>query len=190
MATEVTDRTPVRPEDEGRWIAASRQGDRSAFTRLVEAYWGRLYRWLFQLTHDRHAAEDLAQDAFLKAWAGLDRFQPGSNFRAWLFRIAHNALVNTRRGPRNRRASLPDDVPGEGPGPEDVALGKETMARIGRAVEQLPTEWRAALLLRVDEDLSFRQIAAITDTTEETARWRVFKARQKLLAWLGEGDEA
>jgi RNA polymerase sigma-70 factor (ECF subfamily) len=190
MATELSDRTPVRPEDEGQWIAASRDGDRSAFARLVEAYWGRLYRWLFQLTRDRHAAEDLAQDAFLKAWANLNRFQPGSNFRAWLFRIAHNALVNTRRGPRTRRAALSEDVRGAGPGPEDVAQGKETMERVGQAVDQLPTEWRAALLLRVEEGLSFRQIAAITDTTEETARWRVFKARQKLMAWLDGGDEA
>src|SRR3954451_9055594 len=120
MATEVSDRTPVRPEDEGQWIDASRGGDRSAFARLVEAYWARLYRWLFQLTRDRHAAEDLAQDAFLKAWANLDRFQPGSNFRASLFRLAHNALVNPRRGPRTRRAELTEDVRGDGPGPEEL----------------------------------------------------------------------
>ncbi|MGL4554587.1 MAG: RNA polymerase sigma factor [Gemmataceae bacterium] len=189
MATEVTDRTAVRPEDEGRWVAASQGGDRSAFARLVEAYWGRLYRWLFQLTHDRHAAEDLAQEAFLKAWANLARFRPGTNFRAWLFRIAHNALVNTRRGPHARRAVMPDDVPGDGPGPQDVALSREELARVGKAVEGLPTDWRAALLLRVEEGLSFRQIAAVTDTTEETARWRVFKARQRLMAWLDRGDE-
>ena len=55
---------------------------------LVERYWDRLYRWLYHLTHDRHAAEDVAQETFLKAFAKLGTFRAGSNFRAWLFRIA------------------------------------------------------------------------------------------------------
>lgn len=190
MRVELNDRTPVCPEDETRWIVASQAGDRSAFSHLVENYWNRLYRWLYQVTHDRHTAEDLTQDAFLKAWANVSRFRTGTNFRAWLFRIAHNALLNSRRGPRNRRAGLPDDVQGVAPGPEEIALGRETTAQLDKAIESLPTEWRAAFLLRIHEDLSFREIAAITDTTEETARWRVFKARQKLMTWLEKGDEA
>lgn len=189
MAVDLGETTSVRPEDEGRWINAAREGDGEAFAQLVQCYWGRLYRWLVQLTHDRHAAEDLAQDAFLKAWTHLERFQVGTNFRAWLFRIAHNALVNSRRGPRARRAEMPEDLPGEAPGPEELALERETLERVGCALTELPTDWRAALLLRIDEGLSFRQIATVTETTEETARWRVFKARQKLMSWLEKGDE-
>ncbi|MGL6097029.1 MAG: RNA polymerase sigma factor, partial [Fimbriiglobus sp.] len=77
------------PGEEPEWIAAAQRGDRAAFARLVDAYWDRLYRWLYQMTRDRHRAEDLVQETFLKALAGLGSFRPGTNFRAWLFRIGH-----------------------------------------------------------------------------------------------------
>lgn len=168
---------------EADWVRAAQGHDRQAFARLVEAYWGRLFRWLYQLTRDRHLAEDLAQEAFLKALAHLHRFRAGTNFKAWLFRIAHNAFANHTRAAR-RRTTLPDDLPTGQPGPVETASGREALAHLTRAIERLPTDFRAALLLRIEEELSFREIAAVLDTTEETARWRVFKARQKLLDQL------
>jgi RNA polymerase sigma-70 factor (ECF subfamily) len=172
------------PREETRLVRAAQQGDRSAFAALVEAYWGRLYRWLYQLTRDRHLAEDLAQEAFLKALAHLDRFQAGTNFRAWLFRIAHNSFANQHRGSGRHCTPLPDDLPASEQGPVEQVIGRETLEGLARAVERLPTDFRAALLLRVEEGLSFRQIAGVLGITEETARWRVFKARQKLLDQL------
>ena len=88
----------------------AQKGDRQAFAALVERYWDRLYRWLYHLTHDRHAAEDLTQEAFCKALAHLDRFQAGTNFRAWLFdRVAADAPPTSRKagapGRARRRAS-------------------------------------------------------------------------------------
>ena len=67
------------------------------------------------------------------------------------------------------------------PRPDEQAQGRETQQRLARAIGRLPAEFRAALLLRVEEGLSFRQIAEVLALTEETARWRVFKARQRLL---------
>lgn len=171
------------PGDETRLVRAAQQGNRPAFATLVEAYWDRLYRWLYQMTGDRHLAEDLAQEAFLKAFAHLERFEAGTNFRAWLFRIAHNTLANQHRASRPR-PPLPDDLPAGQQGPAEQLIGKETLQGLADAIARLPAEFRAALLLRVEEDLSFRQIAGILGTTEETARWRVFKARQKLLDQL------
>jgi RNA polymerase sigma-70 factor (ECF subfamily) len=165
-------------------VAAAQRGDRAAFAHLVTEYWPRLYRWLQQMTRDRHQAEDLAQEAFLKALANLHRFQAGTNFRAWLFRIANNTLLNQRRSAAGRNGAMPPELPSSGPGPEEDAMGKESLARLESAVHRLPEDFRAALLLRVNEDLSFREIAAALSTTEETARWRVFKARQKLLESL------
>jgi RNA polymerase sigma-70 factor, ECF subfamily len=165
-------------------VHASQQGDRAAFAVLVERYWERLYRWLFHLTRDQHTAEDLTQDAFLKAFANVERFQVGTNFRAWLFRIAHNCFANHHRSAR-RRQPLSDELPASEPGPSDCLLSKEALAQLSEAVGRLPADYRAALLLRAEEDLSFRQIADILGLTEETARWRVFKARQKLLTVLG-----
>ena len=185
VETETTrQRLSSASAEETALVRAAQRGDRQAFAELVERYWTRLYRWLYHLVHDRHQAEDLAQEAFLKALANLARFKAGTNFRAWLFRIAHNLFANQVRASSRRRSPLPDDLPDPDRGPVELACSRETLAELAQAVERLPTEWKAALLLRVEEDLSFRQIAGILDTTEETARWRVFKARRQLLGEL------
>ncbi|MCS7022326.1 MAG: sigma-70 family RNA polymerase sigma factor [Gemmataceae bacterium] len=171
-------------DEEAGWIRAAQAGDRTAFAQLVERYWERLYRWLYQLTQDRHAAEDLTQETFLKALAGLNSFRLGSNFRAWLFRIGHNNFVNRKRGERHRAGPLPEEVGWSGNTAELTAEQREWLERVQEAVARLPLDFRAALLLRVYEELSFREVARILHTTEETARWRVFKARQLLLQQL------
>src|SRR5215472_17582947 len=184
MRVAAFDNPPDILADEHRLIVAAQRGDRPSFARLVEHYWDRLYRWLYHLAHDRHTAEDLTQETFLKAFAGLKKFQAGTNFGAWLFRIAHNNFANQCRASARHREPLPDDLPDSQHGPLDRAISTEALKEVARAINRLPTEFRAALLLRVEEGLSFRQIADVLDLTEETARWRVFKARQKLMGLL------
>jgi RNA polymerase sigma-70 factor, ECF subfamily len=171
-------------------IRRAQQGDRAAFAGLVDAYWDRLYRWLYHLARNQHTAEDLTQETFLKAFANLTRFRAESNFAGWLFRIGHNNFANHYRGSRPREA-MPDDLPTPHEGPVEECVLRETQQGLADALERLPTDFRAALLLRVEEGLSFREIAKVLSLTEETARWRVFKARQKLLSLMsprGEGD--
>lgn len=176
---------PPADAEEEDWLRAALAGDRTASARLVERYWDRLYRWLCHLTRDRHAAEDLTQETFLKALAALPSFRPGSNFRAWLFRIGHNNFVNLKRATRRTRHPLPDDLTAAGTGLAELAVeDREALAVVAEAVAELPADFRSALLLRVDEGLSFRDVAKVLGTTEETARWRVFKARQKLMKVL------
>jgi RNA polymerase sigma-70 factor (ECF subfamily) len=178
------DSTPPSLTDEHVLIHRAQQGDRRAFAVLAKAYYDRLYRWLYHLCHDRHAAEDLAQETFLKAFAGLHTFRTGSHFRAWLFRIGYNCFANQQRGPRRVREPFPEQLAAGDADPVDQAIRRETLQRLARAVGRLPQEFRAALLLRVEEGLSFREIGNVLGTTEETARWRVFKARQKLMQVL------
>jgi RNA polymerase sigma-70 factor, ECF subfamily len=170
--------------DEHGLISRAQAGDRDAFATLVERYWDGLYRWLFHLTHDPHTAEDLAQETFLKAYRGLGTFRPGSHFRAWLFRIAHNSFLNGRRHTARTAQPMPEGLADADPGPAEQVVSRETLQMLARAVGRLPTEFRAAFLLRVEEGLSFREIARVLEITEETARWRVFKARQKLMTVL------
>jgi len=167
-------------------LIQAQAGDRAAAALLVEAYWDRLFRWLFQLTRDRHRAEDLTQETFLKALAAIQSFRVGSNFRAWLFRIAHNNFVNTKRSDKRRAMPLLDEVPPAdiAPGPTTLAEDRETLERITQAIAELPREFRTALLLRCEEGMNFRDMAEVLQITEETARWRVFKARQKLVKVL------
>lgn len=181
---------PDREEDEpasqeARDLAAAQAGDRAAFARIVERYWDRLHRWLYQLTRDRHQAEDLTQETFLKALAAIGSFRAGSNFRAWLFRIGHNNFVNLKRaGKRLKPPGAEEAEAPPGPNPAEAMAGKESLSAVFAAVQDLPLEFRQALLLHTQEGLSYREIAAIVKTTEETARWRVFKARQKLMKVL------
>lgn len=172
------------PGDEADLVRQAQAGDRPAFAALVERYWDRLYRWLCRLTRDGPAAEDLTQETFLKAFAAVQSFQAGSNFRAWLFRIGHNNFVNYRRSQRHTRAPLVPEAAVDPRGPVGEALSREALQLVADAVAKLPSDFRGALTLRVEEGLSFRDIAGVMGITEETARWRVFKARQKLMAVL------
>ncbi len=182
MAVADDNRKP--PATEPELIERAKKGDRDACTALVEHYWDRLYRWLYHLTHHQHTAEDIAQETFLKAFARLETFRWGNNFQAWLYRIAYNAFLNQRRVSARSRHPFPDDVADVEAGPDEVAMSRESLQLLARAVGRLPSEFRAAFMLRAQEGLSFREIADVLETTEQTARWRVFKARQKLLSVL------
>jgi RNA polymerase sigma-70 factor (ECF subfamily) len=167
--------------DEQQLIQGAQHGERQAFAALVERYWDRLYRWLYHLTHDAHTAEDLTQESLMKAYRGLASFQPGSNFQAWLFRIAHNTLANHRRANRRVRQSFPSEVVSRQAEPAEQAMSREAFQQLARAVGRLPQDYRAAYLLRIEDELSFRDIAQAQNISEETARWRVFKARKKIM---------
>src|SRR5262249_27470988 len=98
--------------------------------------------------------------------------------------IAHNCFVNHWRSTGQARQPFPEQLPDSDEGPVEQAVSRELLNLLARAVGRLPAEFRAAFLLRAEEGLSFRQIAGVLEITEETARWRVFKARQKLLSVL------
>ncbi len=183
------DHDPHLPNAEAEWIRAAQSGDRdaarTAFAQLVQLYWDRLYRWLYHLTRDRHTAEDLTQETFLKALGAIQSFRPGSNFRAWVFRIGHNNFVNLKRTEKRTKHQLPEDAASHDVGiVESTTETRESLEVVNRAVAELPADFRGALLLRVEEGLSFREVAKVLRITEETARWRVFKARQKLMKVL------
>jgi RNA polymerase sigma-70 factor (ECF subfamily) len=184
----VTSRVSTAPDpptgDEADLVRKAQAGDKSSFATLVDRYWERLYRWLCRLTRNGTIAEDLAQETFLKAFAAIKSFQAGSNFRAWLFRIAHNNFVNQRRANRHTKVPLVPEIAEDNRGPVGEILSREALKLVAEAVSKLPSDFRGALLLRVEEGLSFRDIAEVLSITEETARWRVFKARQKLMALL------
>jgi RNA polymerase sigma-70 factor (ECF subfamily) len=177
LSSKLPDRVPV----EEFLVRRAQKGDREAFASLIDTYWDALYRWMYRLTRHRQTAEDLTQETFLKAYARLQSFQAGTNFHAWVFRIGFNTFANHRRDNARVRESLPEQVEARRDGPVEEAMDRESMRLLQAAVHRLPEELRTAFLLRVQEDLSFREIAGVLSLTEETARWRVYKARQQLL---------
>jgi RNA polymerase sigma-70 factor (ECF subfamily) len=172
--------------DEDDLVRRTLAGDREAFAILVERFWLRIYRWLAALTHQAQLAEDLTQEAFMKAWRSLPTYRPGSRFLAWLFAIARNTWIDHCRGSRPAPAEpLTEELPARDESPEEAALVQEGRSLLGQACAGLPTLFREAYLLWSLEDLGFEEIARVLRINKATARWRVFKARSLLLARLG-----
>jgi len=171
--------------EEQHWVRLAQAGDRQAFAALVDAYWTRVYRWLYGLTHNRHTAEELTQEAFLKAWTGLPELKEVSTFRPWLFCIARNYLISARRGPRGIPVQmLTEETLSREPWPVEAVLATEGQEALEAALGRMPALLRGAFLLWTQEDMPYPDIARALAVTEETARWRVCKARQFLVKEL------
>jgi RNA polymerase sigma-70 factor, ECF subfamily len=172
----------VRSQDEHDWVRQAAQGDREAFARLVDRYWEPVCRWLFGLTGKRQLAEDVAQEAFLKAWTNLPTLKQVETFRVWLFRIArHSWLDARRRSHSDLKVPMPIDLRAHQSGPLGNVIADETFEQLQLALARLPSKYRAAYLLWTHEELPYSEIAEILGVNEETARWRVCKARQGLV---------
>jgi RNA polymerase sigma-70 factor (ECF subfamily) len=179
-------RYDVRRPDESAWVRRAQGGDRDAFAALVDLYWERVRRWLYGLTRHAAVAEDLTQDAFVKAWTSLPELADVASFRAWLFRIARNCLLDSRRGPRAAPTPPLSEaiMTSREPEPSAVVLEREAEQAFRDACDRLPPSFREAYLLWTQEELSYAEIAQAVGATEVTARWRVCKARQLLLKEL------
>ena len=161
------------------------EGWGAAFAQLVERYWDRLRQWLCGMTRQTHQAEDLTQEAFLKAWVSLPNLQEAATFRVWLFRIAKHAWLDSSRGPRGRATeTLPLSLTETQPGPVEQVLEAETEQMLHQAIERLPADYRATYWLWTREHMPYSDIAAVLGITEQKARWRVFKARSLLVKAL------
>ena len=145
-----------------------------------------------RITGDRALAEDLAQDAFLKAYRNLSAFDTKRRLSSWLFRIAHNTAIDSLRRARTRTVALEGPAsaadaavfdPPAPPAPDPVeqeALG----SALDRAMAALRTEYRIAISLRYQEGLAFDEIAHVMSIPEATARSHVHRARKELAAVL------
>ncbi len=180
-------------EQEAMWIRQAQQGDQEAFGRLMSTYYTPLVGLLYRFCGDAGLAEDMAQEACLKAWLKLPAFdaQRGA-FKAWLYRIALNLTTDALRC-RRVESSL-DELPV--PAAEDTALDGEERLRaqaVRTAVLALPEACRAALILREYLGLSYKEIAAALDLPMGTVMSRLHYARtllrEQLRPWLEVPDE-
>jgi RNA polymerase sigma-70 factor, ECF subfamily len=156
------------------------------FAAAVHEHWNAVFRLAGTLAGDAHEAEDLTQETFLRALDRITAFQPGTNLRAWLLRIATNAFFDEhRKKKRAKKQSLTMDLPAVSKEPGHDLETAEQAALARTAMEELTDLTRLVFHLRVQEDLSFREIAELAGTTEQAARWHMHQARTKLLARLG-----
>jgi RNA polymerase sigma-70 factor, ECF subfamily len=144
----------------------------------------RLYGSAYRMTHNAADAEDLVQETFLRAYRAFDRFTPGTNIRAWLFTILYRVRTDALR--RTGRSPETVELEGEGPG---VAARQEVQAQVGtdlaRALAGLPELFRAAVLLRDGEGLTYEEIARVMEVPIGTVMSRIHRGRALLRAALG-----
>ncbi len=151
-----------------------------------------LYNFAHWLTQNRDEAEDLVQETYVKALKGFSSFQPGTNFRAWIFRILRNTFLTSRTGLQASR-TVPLESDEEDPAvavtvetPESILIERDSQGRVQAAIEGLPVIFREALLLCDVEDMSYQEIAETLSIPIGTVMSRLSRARRALRQALGE----
>jgi RNA polymerase sigma-70 factor (ECF subfamily) len=182
MNAEVTDQ---------KLVERVQRGDRAAFDLLVRKYQHKVLKLVGRFVRDTAEAEDVAQEAFIKAYRALHSFRGDSAFYTWLYRIAintaKNALVSNRRRPVDFNLDLQDPDQYERQNrlrdqesPERLLLSDEIRETVQRAIDALPEDLRTAIVLRELEGLSYEEIATAMDCPVGTVRSRIFRAREAI----------
>ncbi len=173
-------------------IARAGAGDVEAFERLAGAHTDQLYTVVLRLLGDRGEAEDVVQEALLRAWRGIGRFQGRSLFFTWLYRIAVNEANRTleKRSRRGRSIDVDDDsiiLPAPTPDqPAHQVERRELRHALDHAIAELSAPYRTALVLRDIEGLSTREAAEIVGVGEAALKSRLHQARLQVRAALGD----
>jgi RNA polymerase sigma-70 factor, ECF subfamily len=173
----------VMGPDEAFLLARARRGDASAFEEIVRLYQRRVYGVALRIVRAHDVADDVTQEAFLRAWRSLERFELGRPFGPWVCRIAANLAVNHVRSPRAREEGLPEahaETRSREPGPLGALLDAEGARVLEAALAELPQEQRAVLVLRAVEELSYAEIAASLGISAGTVMSRLYRARERL----------
>ena len=151
------------------------------FGELVDMHQAEILRYLRRLTGNPATVEDLFQDTFLRAFGGFTRLRPGSNHRAWLYRIATNLFLNHRRaGCRRAEVGLTPELPSNGASPSTAHDGAAALAALRQAVGWLPRRQRAAFIQRQLHGLSYREVGAAIGYSDAAARANVYQAVRRL----------
>ncbi len=175
-------------------VEKARAGDHQAFRVLVERYQGRAYGLALRVLRDEEAARDAVQDAFLKAYGSLDRFEGRSSFYTWLYRIVMNqCLDRKRRDKSDREVEWNDEVassqsPAAGAlaaggapvAPDEAVERGELRAVIAEAIAELPEDARRTIELREIDGLTYREISEALGIPKGTVMSRLHYARRKL----------
>ena len=172
-------------------------GDESAFSLLFSSYRKKVVNYCYRFCGDRVMAEDLAQDVFLRVYRAASRYRPEARFSTWLFKIATNVCLNASRSNRRRAATVSIDDPvrtpdGEmrreiedpHPQPIDCMMDQERQKQLQQAIAALPAQQRAALLLRIELDFSYAEIASQLKCSVNSVKTWIHRGRLTLVDTL------
>jgi len=167
-------------------VASTLNGERDAFAELVSRYQRPVYNLTYRMLGEAREAEDAAQEAFMRAYQHLKRYDTKRSFKTWLLSIASNYCIDRLRKRRLTWLSLDEPLPphpalnSNKPMPEQVAVNNERQSAVQALLSELQPDYRAAVVLRYWYDMSYAEIADTLDTTESAIKSRLFRARQML----------
>lgn len=179
-----------------QWVEAALHGDQDAFAELVNTYQNAVYNLCYRMLGERTEAEDAAQEAFIRAYMNLQRYDPARSFKTWVLSIASNHCIDRLRRRRLQWLSLDEPLPpnimlsSDEPEPEEATIRDQRSQAIQALLNELSTEYRSAVVLRYWYDYSYAEIADILDTTESAIKSRLFRARQALADKLSTQSQA
>jgi RNA polymerase sigma-70 factor, ECF subfamily len=163
------------------------RGDAEAYGGLVTRHMQRAFAIAFRVVEHRQDAEDVVQDAFVRALERLETLERGRPFRPWFHRIVVNHALNLRRSRKVRTTeAIPEDSASRERTPEDAAAQAELRDRLRAALDDLPEQQRTIVLLADVEDMTSAEIGTVLDMPDGTVRWHLHQARRALRAVLGE----
>ena len=165
-------------------IERVKKGDCDAFNPLVERYKLLLYRLMYRMIYNRDDAEDLVEEAFIKAYKSISRYEIGRSFYAWISRIAVNNAINyLKKEKKNMTQPIEwseHTLKAQKGNPVEMTKHKLLSEKIGIAISKLPEDYRTILVLRVEEEYSYEEIGKILKIPKGTVMSRLARARQKL----------
>lgn len=170
--------------EDGDLVARARAGDARAFEALFERYQGPILNYVHRMVGDRSIAEDLTQDAFIKAYRALGNTRPDLNFKAWLYRIATNTAISHLRRQKVIRF-IPFMTGFDPPSSESVEGAATRRYDVEQTLHKIPQHYAAALLLRHYQGLSMAETAAVLEITETACKLRLFRARKAFAVAYG-----
>lgn len=178
-------------------VISARQGDQGAFTALVQTYQHAVYNLCYRMLGTAEQAEDAAQEAFLRAYAQFQRYDPERPFKTWLFAIASHHCIDVLRRRRMIWLDIDNEPLAGHPalreprlGPEDVALKHEYAADVQALLDRLPPKDRAAVVMLYWYNLSYQEIAVVTGATVSSVKSRLHRARVAMADAMRQNDQA
>ncbi len=170
---------------------------RAQFEALVSPWFDGLYASALRLTRNERNAEDLVQDTVMRAWRFFDKFEQGTNFRAWIFKILTNTFINTyRRDSREKALSdeserqavearfFSADLTEQTQNPEDFLIDRVMSEDVVRAIDTLPIDFRMVVILADLQEFSYKEIAEVLNVPVGTVMSRLFRGRKALQKML------
>jgi RNA polymerase sigma-70 factor (ECF subfamily) len=167
-------------------IRLSQAGDTEAFGELVTKHRSKIFTIAYRMVSNEHDAWDLTQEAFLKAWQSIHRFEGRCSFYTWLYRLTMNVTIcSLRRKEQRQDVELSDAIPSSLPCPSVIYQHSEIRDRVNSALARLSQDHRAVVVLKELEGLQYHEIAEILNLSIGTVMSRLFYARKHLRSLLG-----